>query len=692
MGAVTGRRVAAERGAKRCRDLREEVTNRPRSAVRKALLLLVGLPLLVASTSAAGELPRPTYSNSVVFSVSDNITDSAEVDLLKTKFGNGLYVQLSFSQFLAPDLGWHAPLASADSDPGVAAFRAQVDTLVAAARAKGVNLHIGLLDGLSRAPALSREAKLEDVRNAQWYNSNNLVPSVVAPGPDSMDSVVFGMFSRYARKLRQHEEAKWQVAFRYLAGVIAANPDITIVVSAPGEAELNYNGTDGATSLQAVFCDYSSFTVLEFRDWITHEGLYAPGQPYDGEGWTGGGSKYQGPAGLALFNTDFSTSFTTWNLAYFNWSLADPFDADNTDAANDDPRHVPFTDYVHGGMMPSSGSAFTPGGFDPPRVMQAKGANPFWDLWQTFRETLVYHWVRDIIVIARAEGIPADRLFTHQIPADYLFGTYPDYPGGNNNRYYSSGSPLWTADMGALSGLGVTCYDLHFPAGEARTSQFLLGALSSRSSNWALMEYNPETIPDGFAGVVSLASAGDIYNQMMRAYRAGVHAINFYLWRGPIEWAYKGTTREEALGMLYATVKDRARQPEGTVFTPPAVSGLAAQYDGNSDQIHMQWSPQIWSDLGYQWAAWGDFKEFVIYRGYTPGFACNSSTEIARTTVPALDDTTFDHNRTVYYKVVATNTLGVAGPVTASGIVIPRVGPVAILSVSTGGSPSLPPR
>ncbi len=517
------------------------------------------------------------------------------------------------------------------------------------------------------------------MRNAQWYNSNNIVPGAVAPDASAMDSVVFGTFSRYARKLQQYEDAKWHAAFKYLAGVIAANPAMTIVISAPGEAELNFNGTNDATSLQAAFCDYSPFAVLEFRDWITHEGLYAPGARYDGDGWAGGGAQYQGAAGLTRFNTAFGTNFTTWDLEYFNWSLADPFDVDNTDTIDVDPNCIPFASYVHGGMMPTTGAGFILGGFDPPRVMLAKGANPFWDLWQTFRETLVYHHVRDIITIARSEGIPADRLFTHQIPGDYLFGTYPDVPGGNNNRYYSSASPLWTADMGALSGLGATCYDIHFPDWYARTSQYLLGAMAARSTNWALMEYNPEVLPDGFG--VTMDSANDIYAQMQRAYTAGVHFLNFFLWQGSPEWAYAGTAREDALDMLFAAIKDKARQPVATIFTPPVPSGAAAAYEAAGDHVVVSWSPLIWSDLAYRWDQWGDFGSFTVCRGTTADFPCNTATTIAKTSQLQWTDTTFDRSQPVYYKILATNTLGQAGPIVATSRVLPRGGPVAVLGV-----------
>ena len=105
-----------------------------------------------------------------------------------------------------------------------------------------------------------------------------------------------------------------------------------------------------------------------------------------------------------------------------------------------------------------------------------KGENVLWDLWQLFRETMVAHYVKDMVAIARESGFARSHYYTHQIPADYLFGTRPNDPAIPylNPRYYSSASPLWTANPYDDTGVGVTMYDINFGTWYARTSKYIL--------------------------------------------------------------------------------------------------------------------------------------------------------------------------------------------------------------------------
>jgi hypothetical protein len=41
---------------------------------------------------------------------------------------------------------------------------------------------------------------------------------------------------------------------------------------------------------------------------------------------------------------------------------------------------------------------------------------------------MVHHLVKDIASIAGESGFNKDHYYTHQIPADYLWGTNPDDP------------------------------------------------------------------------------------------------------------------------------------------------------------------------------------------------------------------------------------------------------------------------
>jgi hypothetical protein len=649
------------------------------------------------------ELPRPGYDNSLIFSFTYSLQrDSpSEVEYIKSQFGNGLYAPLFFSSFLSLNMDWYTNPANADNR--IQSFKNTIDKLVQKAKSYGVGIHIVITYGLSRGVTLYSSAKEEDIRNAQWFNDNNLadqaqlsstsemdlylhddirniidfrpidyiknpgtndVPGMSTPLASSVNSAVLTTFSRYARKLRNHLEAKVGAAFEYLKQKQDENPNVHIVVSTPGEAEFNARPGKTFPPLVDYFCDYSPCAVLEFRDWIKHEGLYGSGKKYQGEGYAYGGSRYRGANGLQNFNLDFGTNFSTWDLKYYHWSLSDPVDTNYTDTLNPDPNIIPITQYTFGSMMPESGPNYTAGGFDPPRVMLKIGEDSFWDLWQTFRETMVHHLVKDIAFIARKSGFKKDHYYTHQIPADYLFGSNPNDPNiPANSRYYSSASPLWTANAYSDIGVGVTMYDIHFTTHYVRTSQYILPVISSMSNNWGAMEYSPEILPNQDLNLINTVE--NIYRQIKRLYDYNVHFINFFQWQGELTYQFKGNNRELAAKQFFDTVKDKARQSITTVFTPKEVENFTGQYNHTNKSINLSWSAKIWTDLNHQWKDWGDFKKFVIYRGYTGDFQCNSSSEIARVMSYSYKDTGFLIADTVYYKIAALNVNGKKGnPVT----------------------------
>ncbi|MCP5108327.1 MAG: hypothetical protein GY950_33380 [bacterium] len=410
----------------------------------------------------AEEIPVPTYDNSLIFSITHYFLNetTTEIDYIKNLFGNGMYAPLCFSKFEGVEMDWHIDIGNIGT--GIQDFKDALDAMVVFAKQHKVGIHLTMNYGMARLVHQYEDAKIEDIRNAQWYNDNNMSSSTQASAssassiaaqqggsgvfdlnhvdgangslasPAASDSVinkyVFTTLSRYARKLQAHLDAKVTAAFAYLTQVQDANPTVTIIVSAPGEAELNFKRIQDAQYMQDYFCDYSPFAVLEFRDWVKHEGLYADGEMYAGEGYENGGSDYQGAGGLSNFNSDFGTSFSSWDLKYYNWSLTDAVDSNYVDSSNPDPNIIPVSQYSQDGMMPTSGADYTAGGFDPPRVMEEPGTDDFSDLWQTFRQTMVYHYVKDMATIAGDSGFDKDKYFSHQIPGDYLFGTRPNDP------------------------------------------------------------------------------------------------------------------------------------------------------------------------------------------------------------------------------------------------------------------------
>jgi hypothetical protein len=662
----------------------------------KKFTILACIFMLVGGAAFSQELPKPTYANSLIVSIEHNPGDAAEVDYLKTHFNFGLYAWLSFSvTAITPVLDWHADLSSADA--GLPAFKDPVNSLIAAAKAKNVKLHIVLCSGLARGLSAYREAKDEDIRNAQWYNDNNLATDAQLLDANAMDNYVFGTLSRYARKLRDNLEAKAAAVAAFMKLRMTENPDTLIAVSGWGEVEMNYRRINNAVSLQDFFCDYSPFAVLEFRDWIQHAGLYddATGK-YRGQGYTQGGAKYQGAAGLAQFNADYGTGFTSWDLRYFNWSLADDYDPTNRDYVNADPRHIPVASYAHNGMRPTAGANFLHGGFDPPRTMQP--GNAFYDLWALFRETMVRNFVADMGRAVQAAGISPDRWFSHQIPGDYLFGTSPAMDA-KNARYYSSASPLWTANIVPFASVGATIYDVKFspeiyPPVFARTTKYIYPDISSLAANWAVMEFDPEVYPQGLG--VAQSGADVIVEQFMRPYYYSAHLINFWRWVDATgESQIKGMNKEIALRDFVQRVRDKARSTDmAKVYDPPKVIGLAGQYVtglgavsgvsgvmAQASGVRTQVPGKIWANESWDWKTWGDFAYFEVYRGSASGFAADDAHYLGRTSEYVYNDVTMSYGGVYYYRWRAVNAGGLRGPLSDEVQIVTSTTLLAVLSV-----------
>ncbi len=659
------------------------------------LLFLLSLSFL----GFAEELPVPTYGNSVIISIEYPVTATAEVDYILQNFDFGLYAWPSFSKtHLDPALAWQGDWTNAGS--GIQSFKDSVNTLIQAAKNKGVKIHIVLCSGLSRGIAIYRDAKEDDIRNCQWFNDNNLASDTQILNIDAMDKYVFGTLSRYARKLRTNLEAKTQATLLFLKQRMVEEPDTLLVLSGWGEVELNHNRLNHAQTLQDYFCDFSPFAVLEFRDWIQHTGLYTTGSEYAGEGYSQGGTKYQGSGGLAQFNLDFGTSFTSWDLKYFNWSLTDDYDANNQDSVNDDPHHIGIADYVQGGMLPTSGGNFIAGGFDPPRTMSS--GDSFYDLWRLFRETLVQNFVLDMAKWVSAAGIPPEKWYSHQIPSDYLFGTNPTSIN-KNPRYYSSASPMITADIQPYGSVGATIYDIKFPPevfpGEfARTSTFAIPALTAMATNWAAMEYDAESYPPGYT--VTQSTPEYILEQYLNVYAHSAHLINFFVWKDTTgAHQIKGMNKEVALRDFISTVRDLARNTDlNKHFSPPKVQSLSGVFLAPGT-VQITMGEDIWSGQDWDWLDWGDFSYFAVFRSTVSGFTPQPSDRVGTPSDYVFSDSTVSPGVVYYYKVRAVNSQSVAGPFSDEIMVVSSASPLAVLSLGKsnlyfgavqGGTPTSP--
>ncbi|MCX6559139.1 MAG: hypothetical protein NTZ26_01365, partial [Candidatus Aminicenantes bacterium] len=263
-------------------------------------------------------LPTPSLKNSTIISIEHDPRDTGAVEYIKAAIPFGPYTWLSFSvTHYDPALAWNSDWTQADT--GIQNYKDLANALIAASKAAGVRCHLVICSGLARGLWVYNEAKREDVRNCQWYNDNNIASNIQIAEPGYMDNYVFGTFSRYAFKMRRNLAAKSQATMAFLKKRMDEEPNVLVAVSGWGEAEMNFHRM-GPGTYPDFFCDYSPFAVLEFRDWIRHDGMYGPNAAYDpGGGYSAGGARYQGANGLANFNADFGTGFSSWDLKYFNW-------------------------------------------------------------------------------------------------------------------------------------------------------------------------------------------------------------------------------------------------------------------------------------------------------------------------------------------------------------------------------------
>ncbi len=612
----------------------------------KVLPLFIMALVCVSLLSYPEELPIPTYDNSLIISIEHDVSDSAEVDYILNNFNFGFYAWLSFSRTtITVDLGWHHNLGNAFE--GIQNTKNEINAMIEAARAENVRLHIVLSSGLARGLSVYGEAKEEDIRNCKWYSDNKLASDSQISQPKAINSIIFGTFSRYARKLRANLEVKAQAFLAFLKQKMDENPDVFIAISGWGEVEFNPFRADQNKSIQDVFCDYSPFIILEFIDWIRQTGLYdsATGK-YAGEGYSQGGTLYQGAAGLTAFNQDFGTSFGTWDLKYFNWSLNDDYDSNPEDTSNNDPHLIPYSSYSHGNMMPTSGANYIANGFDPPRTMEP--GHTFWDLWKLFGETVVHSFVKDMAKWASEAGIPVNKWYSHKIQADYLFNTKPDPP--------------------------------------------------SMHSNWAIMEYDPETFPLSLDGPES--SVDFILQEFIEVYNHGPHVINFWRWWDDNkEHRFKGMNKEQALAKFINLVRDKARRTDlNFVFDPPKVTGFSGRFIGTTKNLprrtHQTENMQItidqciWSGHPWEWKDWGDFAFFEVYRGDSANIPGDPAHLLGTTENYTFEDRTANSGRNYYYKIRAVNKKGKAGPFSEE-MRLPAF--LLILTAGPGGTTDPPP-
>ena len=308
--------------------------------------------------------------------------------------------------------------------------------------------------------------------------------------------------------------------------------------------------------------------------------------------------------------------------------------------AFDDPQWTPF---------PVSGPGAVPGGFDAPRSAEKPSA-AFWQLWRTFREAMVAHYVQDFAAWMTSTPGPGgqtldpSRWYSHQIPADYLNDTFPGCPSPDL-RLITSGSPMTNAVAAPFGSLGLTSFDVLAADGYHRTSRYLFAAVASlHLPNWGLPEYSPSWPLAGHDTDVA-----DIASHVREAYDAGAHVISYDPWPH-----FEETLNPEAFALFLTGVRGHPRNSEAIVYLPPQVTGVSWTWFNST--IALAWSDEVFPDVpGFSWIDWSGFDHFEVWRGATSDFAIADGQLAATTAAASVSGIVPDAGRP-YYRVLALNT------------------------------------
>lgn len=518
----------------------------------------------------------PAQFATTVQDLRSRIGDSSS--LTRVKVGVSTFVGLVINDF---DVDASTPKSQLRANMAEA-----LDAIEAAvARAKPHNLPIGIsvVSMMVRNRSLPNEwgpgdpglaeARSADRRNMQWYS-------------DETTALGWMTYSRYARRLRRVQELYVREFGRFVAEKMQQDPSILVAITGDGESEMTYEKFRDllvpVNPADRRWADYSPFAVLEFRDWLTARGLYATGAELSGKAYAQAGRYKDDPSPAVdgngdghTLNADFGTSFTTWDLRYFNWSLGD------TESAGALPRDLSVT--FPGGTV---------GGFDPPRVWQPD--NSWFEAWHLFRRLMIQRYNRDF---ARwmtessnpaLSGVPVDRWYSAQVPADFLFG---NPPADSGVRHFTSASAHWTSDIWPYGGNGVTGYNVNAGGGGGsgpyfKTTPHVIPRMEALSERWGIVEWNPSD-PYSWDRAVYDADVELVLRHrpsLLIPYRMVGNDLN----NDETHWRVYNSGFEPALRDLVSRLENPTSPPPPSV-TPGPPSSVNASVGGTT--LTVTWSP-----------------------------------------------------------------------------------------------------
>ncbi len=555
-----------------------------------------GVGRSAAQTPSGGLSSEPFYVMPLwlQYASASDAEFALEASELRRRLGpEGPFVRLGFTAYVHISMtDWRVdPADSAAVRRALPSTVEQVDRAIDRARRHGLPLCLSFLTAIrERTDSVQQAAEAEDLRNVQWYSDNSPASGWVT-------------YSRYARALRRVQEAYWREIGRLLANRMARDPNLLVAASGDGEIELSYErspfGGRPYTAETTQVADYSPFAVAEFRDWLRHGGLYAPGQPFAGEGYALG-RRYAGDRSPAddtngdghTLNGDFGTRFTSWRLRYFDWSLDDPVERD--------PRAI----RASAGASPARTAPVDAGieQFDAPRTR--RDGDPWWEVWMTFRQQMVWHHNRDIarwVTTSRdpATGarVPPTRWYSDQIPADWVFGHSPQEP---DLRFVTSASAWWTADVAPFGTLGITAFAANTGGVVNRTLRQVAPLIGARDIRWGILEWHP-SVPEHPSLQVYLEEV-----ELVERFRPAL-VVPIY-WGDPT-YRIQDSGFEVALRELVARTRNGFRPLPATVSVDPTRLTFGVTSDGRfstpPQRVRVavlargQWTWQVASDAEF---------------------------------------------------------------------------------------------
>ncbi|OCT12821.1 hypothetical protein A8709_21005 [Paenibacillus pectinilyticus] len=212
--------------------------------------------------------------------------------------------------------------------------------------------------------------------------------------------------------------------------------------------------------------DYNPFVIEEWRQWLQGTGIYGASGAYAGQG------KNPSYTSIAQFNTAMGTSFSSFAA------------------------------------------------IDPPR---SNNGSVFWQEWQHWQKLLVDHHTQDMADWIQAAGMPAERIFSHEIAPSGLIDSFQDDPSVANLT---------------PQGLGITTY------GSYATNNSIFQLAKNTNSSWGIFETNPTTPGN-------VASYTDDYNSLQYPWDNGAQVVcpNAWGWSDTETGGYniRGTNYETAI-------------------------------------------------------------------------------------------------------------------------------------------------